>query len=238
MTGKNDFSEYGPGFFITGTDTGIGKTTVASALISHLAQAGLTVAGMKPVASGCQQIQGQWQNDDALTLMAASGVATTYTVVNPFAYGPAIAPHLAAQHDNRPVEISVIKKNFNHLRSVADLVIVEGAGGWLTPINENHSMSDIVLALELPVILVVGMRLGCLNHALLTARAILEQGSILSGWVANGIDPDFDENSANIATLNNMIPAPCLGVLPWSDQEVSSVKMSKRLDLGPLSKLT
>ena len=206
------------GFFITGTDTGVGKTLIATALINLLVQQGNKVVGMKPVSCGCQQVGGQWQHDDALLMMAASNVNLPYETINPYAFEPAIAPHLAAHQAGETISLSLVQKKFQVLSGAADKIITEGAGGWLVPINDNESMADLAVALGLPVIVVVGLRLGCLNHALLTVQSILEKGAKLAGWVANSIDPLFKHQKDNINTLVTMIPAPCLGTIPYREQ--------------------
>ncbi|MFV1993265.1 MAG: dethiobiotin synthase [Acidiferrobacterales bacterium] len=206
------------GFFITGTDTGVGKTLIATALINLLVEQGNKVAGMKPVSCGCLQVDGQWQHDDAQLMMAASNIKLPYEVINPYAFEPAIAPHLAALQVGETISISLVHEKFRILSDVADKIVIEGAGGWLVPINNKESMADLAVALGLPVILVVGLRLGCLNHALLTTQSILEKGGELAGWVANSIDPLFKHQKDNINTLKTRIPAPCLGVIPFRDQ--------------------
>jgi len=221
MTNKTDTgrdSGASQGFFITGTDTGVGKTLIATALINLLVQQGNKVVGMKPVSCGCQQVGGQWLHDDALLMMDASNVKMPYEVINPYAFAPAIAPHLAAFQVGQKISLSLVQEKFQVLRGVADKIVIEGAGGWLVPINDNESMADLAVALGLPVILVVGLRLGCLNHALLTVQSIQEKGAILAGWVANSIDPLFKEETANIDSLKTRITAPCLGVIPRLDQ--------------------
>lgn len=217
------------GFFITGTDTSVGKTLVATALIHLITRQNKTVIGMKPVASGCNMREGEWRNDDALALMAASNVEAPYELVNPYAFEPAIAPHLAASLAGENILFSVIENHYHQLKLMADKIIVEGAGGWLTPVNAKESMADIALALGLPVILVVGLRLGCLNHALLTVQSIQEKGANLAGWVANCIDPQLAEVSANVETLKSRIPAPCFGVIPWGDQAIQVEEVAKNL---------
>lgn len=206
------------GFFITGTDTGVGKTLITTGLINLLAQQGNKVVGMKPVSCGCTQVGGKWQHDDALQMMMASNVSLPYDVINPYAFEPAIAPHLAALQVGQTISISLVQEKFQSLCDVADKIVIEGAGGWLVPINNKESMADLAVALGLPIILVVGLRLGCLNHALLTVQSIQEKGANLVGWVANSIDPLFKEKIANIDSLKAGIPAPCLGVVPYREQ--------------------
>jgi len=206
------------GFFITGTDTGVGKTLITTALINLLVQQGGKVAGMKPVSCGCTQVNGQWQHDDALRMMAVSNVTLPYETINPYAFEPAIAPHLAALQVGQTISISQVHEKFQVMNDAADKIVIEGAGGWLVPINNKESMADLAVALGLPVILVVGLRLGCLSHALLTVQSVQEKGANLAGWVANSIDPLFKEEMANIDSLKTRIPAPCLGVVPYREQ--------------------
>ena len=161
------------GYFITGTDTGAGKTVVSLALMHALQVQGKSVAGMKPVSAGCITTETGLRNDDAVQLQNASSVKLSYDVVNPYAYEPAIAPHIAAQAIGEHIALDKITTCYRQIASEVDIVIVEGAGGWLVPINDRETMADIARQLGLPVILVVGMRLGCLNHALLTAESIL-----------------------------------------------------------------
>jgi len=200
-------------WFITGTDTEIGKTRVAGALIHHLVGEGHRVAGMKPVASGCEVTDAGLRNDDALRLIASSNVKLPYETVNPFAYEPAIAPHIAAREAGRPIDISRISELANTID--ADYLIIEGVGGWCVPLGENKMLSDLAKATADEVIIVVGLRLGCINHALLTAARIENDGMKLKGWIANHVDPRMHAQSANIATLQGLMPCPLLAVMPW-----------------------
>lgn len=201
------------GWYITGTDTGIGKTTVACSLLHAARRLGLRAQGMKPIASGC--VNGQ--NEDALALQQASSIEVPYDLVNPYALDAPIAPHLAAKQQGIAVDLAKIKDAYSELRKRADCLIVEGAGGWLAPASENLQQSDIVLALELDVVLVVGMRLGCLNHALLTARALKTDGVGVAGWVANLIDPNMLELAGNLETLQQRLGMPFLGAERFVD---------------------
>lgn len=203
------------GYFITGTDTGVGKTLVAAALMKQQAALGLRVAGMKPVASGCSVTTEGLRNDDAVMLERHATARHPYSRVNPYAFAPPIAPHLAAQADGISIELPPLVAAYQQLAATADVVIVEGAGGWRVPIGATGSLSDLPEALGLDVILVVGLRLGCLNHALLTCEAILGGGKCrLVGWIGNGIDPGFSYLEGNLETLRHRLPAPCLGVIP------------------------
>ena len=218
------------GYFITGTDTGVGKTQVAAALVSLLAQRYRRVAGMKPVASGCIETSDGLRNDDARLLIAASSVEADYTDVNPYAFLPAIAPHLAAEDVGIKIELETVLDHFERLQQQADCVVVEGVGGWMVPLGHIITTEHMAKALDLPVVLVVGMRLGCLNHALLTARAIEATGLRLAGWVANTVDPDMERVNDNLRTLKNRLNAPFLGLVPWIEN-VSRKQISQFLSL-------
>ena len=203
------------GWFIAGTDTGVGKTRVSRMLLEALARAGQPAVGMKPVASGCRASQTGLRSDDAEVLMAASGVKLDYADVNPYAFAPAIAPHLAAQELGVEINLPIILASFQRLQVSSSRVVVEGVGGWRAPLGANHMMADVARALRLPVILVVGLRLGCLNHALLTVEAIGHDRLPLAGWVANQIDPVMSHVPENIHTLEQCIPAPLLAQYPY-----------------------
>ncbi len=203
-------------FFITGTDTEIGKTYSTVALTCALRAAGRRVAVLKPVASGCERIDGIWQNDDARALRAAAANDQDYASVNPLALIPAIAPHIAAQ--DAGVELSVARllqlTEATRMRS-DEVLLIEGAGGFLVPLNDHESYAEFVQALNLPVILVVGMRLGCINHALLTAEAIRARGLRLAGWVANSPQPVMNRYRENLDYLQAHLAAPLLAEIPW-----------------------
>ena len=203
------------GYFITGTDTGVGKTLIAGALMKQHALLGRRVAGMKPVASGSHATAAGLRNEDALLLLEQSTHPSPYALVNPYAFAPPIAPHLAAERAGVTIEIACLVEAYRTLSLKADIVVVEGAGGWRVPIGPGKLLSDFPESLGLGVILVVGLRLGCLNHALLTSEAILRGGRApLVGWVGNSIDADFEFPKENIDALTLRIPAPCLGVVP------------------------
>jgi dethiobiotin synthetase len=203
------------GYFVTGTDTGVGKTLVAAAFMKQQVSLGMRVVGMKPVASGCYPTAAGLRNEDALLLEQQATVQHPYWRVNPYAFAPAIAPHLAAHAAGVTIELPLLISSYHELASDADVVIVEGAGGWRVPIGPAALLSDLPETLGLDVVLVVGLRLGCLNHALLTSEAIVGGGkSRLAGWVGNGIDPTFSPWDENIETLRKRIPAPCLGIIP------------------------
>ena len=197
-------------FFVTGTDTEIGKTYVSLKLIGELRAQGKKVGVMKPVSAGCDYIEGLWRNDDAMALMAASNRVQTYTEVNPFAYKEPVSPHIAAKHSGRPIDLDRVKELFDYIASSSDSVLVEGAGGWMTPLGEGNTMADLVKVLDIPVVLVVAIKLGCLNHALLTAEAIGSAGVELVGWVANDLEPDMPYLSENIKYLSESIESPLI----------------------------
>ena len=202
------------GFFITGTDTGTGKTLIACALLRALALRGFRVAAMKPVASGCHPTGNGLRNDDANKLMTCASVALTYDIVNPYALPAPIAPHLAAREIGMRIKIDTIIAAYRAAASQADCVVVEGAGGWLVPINESETMADLAEALQIPVILVAGIRLGCINHALLTTAAMDARRVGLAGWIANTIDPECMRSADIVSSLRERIAAPLLGIVP------------------------
>ena len=202
-------------FFVTGTDTGVGKTLVTAALLRRLRESGVTVAGMKPVAAGVVAGPEGPTNPDALLLQAKSSVRHPYALVNPWLFEPAIAPHIAAAEAGLVIDTNRIVKAHEILRASADVVLAEGAGGFLVPLDAHRSFAELPGLLDMEVLLVVGLRLGCLNHALLTSDAIAARGYRLAGWIGNCIDPAFARRDANIATLTEMIAAPCLGIVPW-----------------------
>ncbi len=202
-------------YFVTGTDTGVGKTLVTAALLRSLRESGLAVAGMKPVAAGTVAGPEGPANADALLLQSESSQRHPYAIVNPWLFEPAIAPHIAATEAGVVIDTDRIVKAHQTLCAAADIVLAEGAGGFLVPLDARRSFADLPALLGMEVLLVVGLRLGCLNHALLTAEAIATRGLTLAGWVGNGIDPRFARRDANIATLAAALAAPCLGIVPW-----------------------
>lgn len=201
-------------FFIAGTDTGVGKTLITSALVHRYAQAGLRSVGMKPVAAGCDWQDGHLLSEDVVQLVAASNVAVDLDLINPYAFVPPIAPHIAAEKAGVSIELPVIRQAYETLQAEVDSVMVEGVGGFCVPLGADIDTADLAQALGLPVLLVVGMRLGCINHAMLTLEAIQARGLRLSGWVANCIDPEMAALDDNIAALRQRLPAPCLGIVP------------------------
>lgn len=208
-------------FFVTGTDTDAGKTYVSRALLQGLAQAGYRAIGAKPIAAG---VDSSGKNPDALALQAASSVSLDYAAINPILLQAAVAPHLAAVLEQQPLDEAVLSQQLSALRQQADLVLVEGAGGWLLPLSDSRFLADWVAEQQLPVLLVVGMKLGCLNHAMLTVREIERSGLRLLGWVANGVDPTMQLQQENIADLKQRIPTPCLGVLPYQPAGTSQTQ--------------
>ena len=200
--------------FVTGTDTGIGKSVVAASLLRALQAQGRRALGMKPIASGCMETAQGLRNDDAELLRAHSSGAPDYALVNPYALPEPIAPHLAAADAGVAIRLDPIAAAFAALSAMSQCVVVEGVGGWAVPLSDTLMQSHLVRALDLPVILVIGLRLGCINHALLSARAIADDGCHLVGWIGNHIDPAMTRVEENIATLLARLPAPCLGVLP------------------------
>lgn len=211
------------GVFIAGTDTGIGKTYVSCALLQALRAAGFRACGMKPVASGCEPTPDGLRSDDALALIAASDPPPDYATCNPYAFAEAVSPHLAAAMENVEITMTPIAEAYTRLRTQTEIVIVEGVGGWLAPLSETLYANAIPQALRLPVILVVGLRLGGLNHARLSARAILADGSELLGWIGNRIDPEMAMVEENLDTLRRVLPAPCLGVLEFGVAPAQSI---------------
>ncbi|MFN3704220.1 dethiobiotin synthase [Thermomonas sp.] len=203
-----------PSFYVTGTDTGIGKTFSSCALLHTLRGRGLRAAGMKPVASGCTRIGGAWRNEDALALQAAGEPGIAYADINPFALEHPLAPELAARDAGIEVTLPPILNAHARLSTQADALVVEGVGGWAAPLSATLMQADLVRALQLPVVLVVGLRLGCINHALLSARAIAADGLTLAGWIGSHIDPVMARVEDNIAMLRERLVAPCWGVLP------------------------
>ena len=219
-------------FFVTGTDTGVGKTHVTCALLHATRWLGLTAVGMKPIAAG---VDADGRNDDVVQLLAASSVQPPLEWVNPYLYAPPIAPHIAAVEAGQPIAIPVIRQAFERLRPLANVVWVEGVGGFRVPLDARYDAADLAQALALPVVLVVGMRLGCLNHALLTAEAITARRLTLAGWVANRIDPAMARFEANLEALQLHLSAPLLGVVPHgasSEQAASALRLSALPDFG------
>ncbi len=219
-------------YFVTGTDTDAGKTLAATALLARAHRQGLTTLGLKPVAAGCQRVGGNLRNDDALALQALSRPGVAYSSVNPIALEPPIAPHLAARRAGVTIRLSELQATVADTlaQQPRDLVLVEGAGGWRVPLNAHEDLSGLAIGLDLPVILVVGLRLGCINHARLTLAAIQADGLSVAGWIASQVDPDVAEREANLDTLRACLDAPCLGVIPWLDDTLEGTLAERAAD--------
>jgi dethiobiotin synthetase len=204
------------GIFVTGTDTGVGKTVIACALVRALREEGARVAVMKPVASGSLETAEGLRNTDALALIEAAGplYPHAYEEVNPYCFEPAISPHIAAKEAKIEVDTSMIRQKYDRLAAGVDWVVVEGAGGWFAPINERQTMADLAWALSIPALLVVGLKLGCLNHAQLTRLGVESHGVRLAGWVVSGIDRHMTRVEANLETLERVLGEPPLAVVP------------------------
>ncbi len=205
----------GAAWFVTGTDTGVGKSLAACALMFRLRARYARIAGMKPVAAGSERApDGHWSNEDVWALQAAATVDLPRALINPYLLHAPVSPHIAAQRDGVQLELGKIVDACTSLRAQTDALVVEGAGGFRVPLSATQDGADLAVALGLPVILVVGLRLGCLNHAVLTAESITNRGLNLAGWVANHIDPNMPEQQANIDWLQSQLHVPCLADLP------------------------
>ncbi|MGO1070169.1 dethiobiotin synthase [Lysobacter sp. CA199] len=214
----SQFQRLPSGLFVTGTDTGIGKSIVSASLLHALRARGARAVGMKPVASGCEPGEEGWRNEDALLLQAASAPTPPYRDVNPYALPQPLAPEIAAAEAGVEIALEPIVQAHARLAALADTVVVEGVGGWAAPISANLDQIDLVRALKLPVVLVVGLRLGAINHARLSVRAIQADGAQLIGWIANGIDPHMARSDENFDILRRRLPVPCWGRLPYAPQ--------------------
>jgi dethiobiotin synthetase len=221
------------GVFVTGTDTDCGKTEISVALMLALQARGHWVLGMKPVASGCERTSKGLRSDDARRLRAQGSAEVPYELVNPYAFEPPIAPHIAAGQSGREIELPVILAAARSLAEQCDLLVVEGVGGWRVPLGPALFVSDLPLALGLPVLMVCSLKLGCINHTLLTAESIRATGNRLIGWVANQVDPNMHARQENLATLAALIGAPCLGVVPWLTSPESR-RIANQLAPSPL----
>lgn len=208
-------------YFITGTDTGCGKTEISRGLMQLLQNQGKQVLGMKPVASGAELTPEGLRNEDALKLQAQGSLELPYSAINPFAYEPPIAPHLAAAQAGEVIDLNLIVAHYTALASQADSVIVEGVGGWRVPLNDTQAVSDLAAMLDLPVILVVGLKLGCINHALLSVESVLASGANLVGWVGNQVEREMLVLDENVETLKGVVRVPCLGVVPYLDDPLA-----------------
>jgi dethiobiotin synthetase len=194
-------------FFITGTDTEVGKTYIACKLIKHYVALGYKVVGMKPVAAGCDWVDGAWLNEDVKLLTAASNVQAPTHLINPYSFKEPIAPHIAAQHEGVIIDLQLIVDAYQQLTQLADIVIVEGAGGLLVPLGDDHTLADLVAQLNIPIILVIGLKLGCINHALLTYEVIQQRQLKLDSWLANPIDSSMLASADNLQTLKHKLAA-------------------------------
>ncbi len=219
-------------FFITGTDTDVGKTICCKALLQAATVQKLSSVAYKPIAAGCAVTNHGLRNDDALVLQENSSIAVSYQAVNPIAFELPIAPHIAAGLENRPISIDLISQGLEYLQQKnSDLVIVEGAGGWRLPLNEQQMLSDWVVAENLPVILVVGMKLGCLNHAVLTYETILNDGLNVVGWIANQVQPDMAYYQENLQLLTEKIAAPKIAEIPYS-KDINELDLAQFVDFS------
>jgi dethiobiotin synthetase len=225
------------GFFVTGTDTGCGKTEITLGLMRLLQDQGYQVLGFKPVAAGAEQSGEGLRNDDALRIQDAGSLAVPYELVNPYCFEQPIAPHLAAAEAGRLIRRDAIRNCFEALTELADVVIVEGAGGWRVPLSDDLEVADLPALLRIPALLVVGLRLGCLNHTLLSADAILDKGCGFAGWIANRLDPKMLRPGDNLATLDERIPAPRLGAVERLPGRPDPVQVAAQLDAQAMERL-
>jgi len=219
--------------FVTGTDTGVGKTLVACALVLAFCARGLRVAALKPVAAGARRCDGVLHNEDVDALHKVGTAGLARAEVCPYVLENALAPHIAAQLEGVQLQPVLIQRAFERARAASDVLVVEGVGGFRVPLAEGYDTADLACSFALPVVLVVGLRLGCLNHAALTAEAIAARGLALAGWVGNSIDPRMAQPEHNLETLARLLPAPCLGVLPWMASP-DAHDAARRLDVLPL----
>ncbi len=217
--------------FFTGTDTEVGKTVVSMIMVHTLVERGYRVAAMKPVASGCTRTIDGLRNDDALKLIASSNIDLAYEQVNPYAFEPAIAPHLAAREVGTEIKLDHIRRSFRALARTADWIVVEGVGGWLVPLGKHFSVADLAAKLGGYVILVVAIRLGCINHALLSIESMQKSGVHLIAWIANMCHAQSDRAEENIATLEDLIPVPRMATVPFLPAPGRANKICFNLDL-------
>lgn len=213
------------GLFIAGTDTGVGKTLAARLIVRSLKLSGVRTAVMKPIAAGAYATPAGPRNDDAVDLIAEANVDAPYDWVNPYCLAAPVSPHIAAAEEGVQIDLEVLAERYDRLAQLAECVVVEGAGGWLVPIDEERSMADLALRLGLPVILVVGLRLGCLNHARLSLEAIRSRGARFGGWVANHLDPAFERRHENLATLSRLLGEAPLASIPHGAGTDSSLRL-------------
>lgn len=215
-------------FFITGTDTDIGKTHIAVGILNTFKKNKYSTLGLKPVASGCHYKNGHLYNSDALLLQQASSIQLHYHQINPFAFEPAIAPHIAAERLEREITVHEIKQKTQYaIQYPADICLIEGVGGWYVPLNRTETMADFIKATQLQVILVIGIRLGCINHALLTYKSILADQVKIAGWIANCVDPMMSARLENIETLKTWIKEPCLGIVDYEGSVEKAISVEQ-----------
>ncbi|WP_194205508.1 dethiobiotin synthase [Superficieibacter sp. 1612_C1] len=222
-------------FFVTGTDTEVGKTVASCALLQAARRQGVITAGYKPVASGSESTAEGLRNSDALALQRNSSLPLGYQQVNPYTFAEPTSPHIVSADEGRPIDAAVLSAGLRQLEALAEWVLVEGAGGWFTPLSPTLTFADWVIAEKLPVILVVGVKLGCINHAMLTAQAVQQAGLTLAGWVANDITPPGRRHQEYLATLRRVLPAPMLGEIPRIEHAVETADLSQYLDLSLLA---
>ena len=221
-------------YFVTGTDTEVGKTVASCALLQAAKAVGYRTAGYKPVASGSEKTPEGLRNSDALALQRNSSLQLDYATVNPYTFAEPTSPHIISAQEGRPIESLVMSAGLRALEQQADWVLVEGAGGWFTPLSDTQTFADWVQAEQLPVILVVGVKLGCINHAMLTAQAVQQAGLRLAGWIANDVVAPGKRHQAYLATLRRVLPAPCLGEIPWLADGAENAEIGRYLDLSVL----
>jgi dethiobiotin synthetase len=221
-------------YYVTGTDTEVGKTVASTALLQAARLQGRRTAGYKPVASGSEMTTDGLRNSDALALQHNSAVPLSYDAVNPYTFAEPTSPHIVSADEQRPIEASVLSSGLRALEAQADWVLVEGAGGWFTPLSPTLTLADWVKMEQLPVILVVGVKLGCINHAVLTAQAVQQAGLKLAGWIANDVTPPGRRHAEYLSTLQRMIPAPMMGEIPWLGDDITNQPLGQYLDLRVL----
>ena len=221
-------------YYVTGTDTEVGKTVASTALLQAAGLLGRRTAGYKPVASGSEMMAEGLRNSDALALQRNSVVSLDYDAVNPYTFAEPTSPHIVSADEQRPIEASVLSAGLRGLEAQADWVLVEGAGGWFTPLSPTLTLADWVKMEQLPVILVVGVKLGCINHAVLTAQAVQQAGLRLAGWIANDVTPPGRRHAEYLSTLQRMLPAPMLGEIPWLGDAAESQSLGQYLSLNAL----
>lgn len=221
-------------YFVTGTDTEVGKTVASCALLQAARSLGYRTAGYKPVASGSEMTPEGLRNSDALALQRNSGLALEYAAVNPYTFAEPTSPHIISVDEGKPIRADVLSDGLRALDAQAEWLLVEGAGGWFTPLAEDYTFADWVQSERLPVILVVGVKLGCINHAMLTAQAVEQAGLLLAGWVANDVTPPGKRHPEYMATLQRVIPAPLLGEIPWLAAGAENAATGQYLDLSLL----